>query len=104
MSDTFDPEVFARQGKFVGSGTGRRLRSQLAGIVPDGVASVEAVYPRFSDRGPQRRAVDHGRRVRLRAAVVDNVVAVAVPRPIDDVFPAVMLWRDAAGAVVRVLR
>jgi hypothetical protein len=69
--------------------------------VPDGVASIEAIYPRFGLRGP--RSVDHGRRLRRRAVVVDNVVALTVPRPPDAALPALMLWRDASGSVVRVV-
>ncbi len=105
MGDHFDPARFADHGLSMASGqAGHPRRSRFVALVPDGVAVVELHYTRFADRGPDRRAVDHHRRARVRVAVGDNVVSVIVPRPARDALPALTLWRDATGKVVRVIR
>jgi hypothetical protein len=100
----FDPATFARQGMWGTSQIDRGTWPEVVGVVPDGVASVDVRYPRFADRGPGSRVVDHRRRVHRDTDVVDNVFAVTVPRPAQDALPSLLLWRDAAGTVARIFR
>lgn len=101
----FDAEQFSEHGLFLSSGGAGRpgASSQLTGVVPDGVATVELEYPRSASRGPSRPAVDYGSEARLTVAVTENAVSVSVPRGAEDAFPPRMTWRGADGAVIRVV-
>lgn len=108
----FVPERFAGQGMFLSMGSPfgggarkeRRPRSRLVGLVPDPVASAELEFTRFASRGPYRSPKDYGGGHRVTVEVTDNVVFAVVPRHAEHAFPARMVWRDAAGQVVRVVR
>jgi hypothetical protein len=69
-------------------------------IVPDGVATVEAVYPRVAAARPGRPARRFRSTIRRRYTVRDNVVLATSPRPIDAGFPR-LTWKAADGRVVR---
>lgn len=102
----FDLERFRTQGSLQSSERGRRrqpARSELTVVVPDGVASIDAVFSRRASRGPNRRSVDYGRQVTRTVAVRQNVTHFTVPRPAPDAFPSRMTWRRADGSVVRVV-
>lgn len=72
----------------------------LTWVVPDGVATVEAVYPRVVAARHGRPARRFRSTIRRRYAVSDNVVLATSPRPIDAGFPRVT-WRAADGRIVR---
>jgi hypothetical protein len=42
--------------------------------------------------------------LRITAPVQDNVISIRVNRPARDAFADPMVWKDAAGATVRVVR
>jgi hypothetical protein len=75
----------------------------LVGAVPDGVARVEVVLPRGRSPFTHRR---YGSAPRLSGAVVDNVVAIPVNRPVEDSFMTRMTWRllDGSARPVRLPR
>lgn len=81
-----DPVRSLRRGVVVGPDRVRGRLTQIAGIVPDGVATVEARY----DTGPPRTAT-----------VVDNVWALTDLRRADRLEPESLVWIDAAGAPIR---
>jgi hypothetical protein len=84
----------------------------VSGVVPDGVASITAIYKARTARVPvlPTRPTRHPR-VRLRrvhapaqtvdAPVVENVVAFTVHRPGELSQPDLIQWRDGAGNVTR---
>jgi hypothetical protein len=85
-----DAESLAKYGNFVESGRGHD-RAQIVGLVPDGVARIDFTFARA-----------HGRTYRRSVAVVDNVVALTVPRrPADP--SGRQVWRRADGSVVNVV-
>lgn len=95
-----------RSGMFQSSSVGRNpSRARVDGLLPDGVATVTAVYGRRGNAfGPNKRRT-YARGVKLTAPVQDNVVSFAVPRrPEDALFPARWVWRSADGRVVRVVK
>jgi hypothetical protein len=69
------------RGALVGGG------AYLAGLVPDGVATVT-----LSFEGPA---------VAPPVSVIDNVYVVHVPRA--DVGPTTMIWRSAGGAMIKTI-
>jgi hypothetical protein len=85
-SCVMEPAERLDDGLVVGPARTRGRLTQVAGIVPDGVASVEARYR----TGPPRTAT-----------VVDNVWALADLRRADRVEPEQLVWLDAAGAPVK---
>ncbi|MDW5594285.1 hypothetical protein VSS74_08055 [Conexibacter stalactiti] len=95
---------FRRHGLFGSSQRGSEDRSTVSGFVPDGVATIEAIYPERVSRGPHRPAIVYGEEIRLTLPVQDNVVAFKVDRPAEDAMPPQMIWRAADGTVVRTVR
>ena len=83
-----DPVDTLQRGLVVGPRRTRGRLTQVAGIVPDGVAAVEARYR----NGPPRTA-----------RVVDNVWALIDLRRADRLEPDALVWLDASGAPVRSL-
>jgi len=98
-----DAEVVRTRGMFSSSGGGGRASSTLAGLVPDGVATVTVEYPRAASRGPDFKPVLYPSRFRRTVTVRDNVVSLRVPRPAPDAVRVRMIWRDARGRVIRVV-
>ncbi|HST42783.1 MAG TPA: hypothetical protein VLK58_24890 [Conexibacter sp.] len=92
---------FRRHGLFGSSQRGSDDRSTVTGFLPDGVATIEAIYPARVSRGPHRPATVYGEEIRLTLPVQDNVVSFQVDRPAEDAMPPQMVWRAADGAVVR---
>jgi hypothetical protein len=90
---------FAQHGAFLSIGKG--ARSQLLGLVPDGVASITFEYPKTVSRGPYFKPARYPSAVSRTVAVRDNAVALTVPRPPQDAFTR-MVWRAADGHVLRV--
>jgi hypothetical protein len=68
--------------------------------VPDGVATVEATFPRVVSLGPNRDPRRFPGTIRRTFTVRDNVVLATVPRPGAFAFPR-MVWRAADGSVIR---
>lgn len=95
---------FRRHGLFRSAQRGPEDRSTVTGFVPDGVATVEAIYPDRASRGPHRPAIVYGEEIRLTLPVQDNVVSFLVDRPAEDAMPPQMIWRAADGTVVRTVR
>lgn len=95
---------FRRHGLFGSAQRGSEDRSTVSGFVPDGVATIEAIYPERVSRGRHRPATVYGEEIRLTLPVQDNVVAFQVDRPAEDAMPPQMIWRAADGTVVRTVR
>ncbi len=93
---------FAKQGNFTSSGS--RGRSTLSGLVPDGVASITLQYPKRVDRGRYFAPTIYPSAFERTVRVQQNVVSLRVPRGAGDAFPERMVWRDAAGKALRVVR
>jgi hypothetical protein len=81
--------------------------SLVVGLVPDGVATIEFTFARGRSLEPEP---EHARRRRYSTLyrrtvhVVDNVVALTVPRlPFDALFYR-QVWRASDGSVVNVVR
>src|SRR3954451_12802857 len=79
--------------------------SRLVGLVPDGVATIDFTFARGHSLGggPGRR---RGYRTGYRrtAAVVDNVVALTVPRLRGDALFNRQVWHAADGTVVNTIK
>jgi hypothetical protein len=99
-----DLDWFRRHGLLGSSQRGSDDRSTVSGFVPDGVATIEAIYPERASRGPHRPAIVYGEEIRLTLPVQDNVVSFEVDRPAEDAMSPRMIWRAADGSVVRVVR
>lgn len=96
----FVATTFARTGTG-GSTYIRGLRgSRLTLVVPDGVATIDATFPKRVSRGRYRAPKVYRQTVRRTYTVHDNVVFATAPRPADDAFPK-MVWRAADGSIVR---
>ncbi|MFA9272459.1 MAG: hypothetical protein ACEQSX_17225, partial [Baekduiaceae bacterium] len=81
--------------------SGNATDSVILGLVPDGVASVEFVFPRVVEWGRLYKPTVFARTIRLTASVKDNVVALRSPRPpMESMLATTMIWRSAAGDVV----
>jgi hypothetical protein len=78
----------------------RGIGARLTLVVPDGVATIDATFPRVVSRGPIRARRRFPSTVRRTFTVRDNVAFATVPRPAEDAFPR-MVWRAADGTVVR---
>ncbi len=70
-------------------------------LVPDGVATITAVYPRRGHRPlfGTRKVFDE--QAERTATVAENVAAFRAPRGGIDAFPTRVVWRAADGSVVR---
>lgn len=75
--------------------------SQVTGLIPDGVATIEATFSRRASRGPHQAPDLYPEDVTLILPVQDNLVSFTVPRAANDAFPTTMVWRAADGSVVR---
>jgi len=85
-------------------GARARSRSVIDGLVPDGVASVTAIYPRVARRAGGGKTRRYPSRVTRSSPVRDNVFSVGVPRAIEYAFPPHLVWRAASGRVIKVFR
>jgi hypothetical protein len=81
--------------------------SRVVGLVPDGVATIDFAFARGRslDRGPGH---SHGRVYRTiyrrTAPVVDNVVALTVPRLPEDALFNRQVWHAVDGSVVNTIK
>ncbi|WP_270038841.1 hypothetical protein [Solirubrobacter ginsenosidimutans] len=88
-----DLNTLRTKGMFFSFGGGARP-SLVTGLIPDGVASIELLYPATADSAEVKRTV----------AVRDNVVSYEVRRSgIDALVEPQMTWLAADGSVVRVV-
>lgn len=78
--------------------------SRVTGLIPDGVATIEATFSRRANRGPYQAPDVYPEDLTLVVPVQDNLVSFLVPRDAGDAFPATMAWRAADGSVVRRVR
>jgi hypothetical protein len=78
----------------------RGLGSRVTLIVPDGVATIEATFPRVRSRGRFRAPKRYRTTLRRTLTVHDNVAFATVARSPEDAFPR-MVWCAADGTVVR---
>lgn len=77
-------------------------QSTAIGLVPDGVASVELVFPREVRYGKLAKAIVHPSEERVTAQVQNNVFEAKSPRSdIETIFATSMVWRSASGEVLR---
>lgn len=97
-----DVRSFLARGAFNSAGGGRSAR--LNGLLPDGVATVTISYPKRVSRGRNYKTKVYPSAFTRTVEVQENVVSLRVPRGADDAFPARMVWRNKAGAVVRVVK
>lgn len=95
---------FKRHGLFDSAQRGSEDISQVTGLVPDGVATIEATFSRRASRGPHRAPDLYPSDVELTVPVQDNLVSFTVPRDAPDALPTQMVWRAADGSVVRTVR
>jgi hypothetical protein len=95
----FDAAAFVKHG--TGSATtARGIGTRLMLLVPDGVATIDATYPRVVSRGRFRAPRRFPTTIRRTFTVHDNVAFATVPRPPEVALPR-MVWRAADGTVVR---
>lgn len=98
--ETFSTAQIRRGTAFL-SLTGRRAVSEFITVVPDGVASVDVLWPRRVSGAPHHKARTYPSAVLRRVPVRDNVAVATAPRPSFDALPARVTWRGADGRVVR---
>ena len=113
-SGGIDVDAFRRHGLFGSSGSSgdpsrpdaSRPVSTLAGLVPDGVATVTVHYPKVVSHGPLFKPTAYPAAVTRTVRVRENAVSIRkIPRSAGGaVEGATMTWRDAAGAVIRSFR
>jgi hypothetical protein len=77
--------------------------SRLVGLVPDGVATIEFTFARGRGLRPDGHRV-YRRIYRRTTAVVNNIVALTVPRRPEDAFYNRQVWRAADGSVVNTVK
>ena len=94
-----DLRWFLRHGMFGSSGAGDT--SDVSGLLPDGVASVDLTFAKAVSRGPHRDPQTYPKTIKLTVPVRDNVVSFRVARPAYDAFPTLMVWRRADGSAMR---
>lgn len=95
-SAAVDMAEFAQRGLLA------TTRSRAIGLVPDGVASVELVFPREVKFGKLAKPVIHPSEERVTAQVQNNVFEANSPRDdIETIFATTMVWRSASGEVLR---
>jgi hypothetical protein len=91
-------ELIRDQGLF--ESRGRTNHSRVSGLLPDGVVTVEATFPRLAAGGPGRPPRRYDEAVTRTVAVQDNVVSFLVPRSPQDAYPSDQIWRNEAGEVI----
>jgi hypothetical protein len=95
---SLDPVLFRRTGTAEGSfARGGRLRMTF--VVPDGVATIDATFPRARHGAPGHPGKRFATTIRRTLVVHDNVAFLTVHRP-PEALPR-MVWRAADGSVVR---
>ncbi|MGZ4279778.1 MAG: hypothetical protein ACXVVU_24305 [Solirubrobacteraceae bacterium] len=92
-----------KRGAYTSTYAGRRRGTRLVGLIPDGVAAIEFTFARGRGLGPEGDRV-YRTIYRRTAAVVDNVVALTVPRMPEDAFFNRQVWRAADGSVVNTVK
>lgn len=97
-----DLTSFVERGEFGSAGNDRS--STLSGIVPDGVASITLDYPRVVSLGPLYKPLVYPSALRRTVRVQQNALSVHVPRGAGEAIPPRMVWRDATGKVLRVVK
>ena len=94
-----------RRRGYVSSVGGRSAApSTVHGLVPDGVASLTAFYPRVARRIGDGKPRRYASSVKRSSPVRDNVFSFVVPRRFEDSFPPKIVWRTAGGRVIKVIR
>lgn len=95
-SAAVDMAEFAERGLLTST------KSTAIGLVPDGVASVELVFPREVRYGKFVKPIIHPSEERVTTQVQNNVFEAKSPRSdIETVFATSMVWRSASGEVLR---
>ena len=91
-----------RIGTFVAANAPRGS-ALLVGLVPDGVATIDFTFAPGHSRvpGSNRR---YGTAYRATAPVVNNIVAVTVPRAPQDAIVNRQVWRAADGTAINTVR
>ncbi|MFZ1992474.1 MAG: hypothetical protein WAU75_00075 [Solirubrobacteraceae bacterium] len=82
-----------QRGMFGGDNTKHGAR--LIALLPDGVSTVQIVYPSIHAGGRVRKAFS------ITARVVDNVMVTNTPRNAAAPFGEKMIWRAANGALIK---
>jgi hypothetical protein len=95
---------FLRHGLFGTASRGSGDTAEVTGLIPDGVATIEATFAQRASRGPHRAPDLYPSELTLTLPVQDNLVAFTVPREARDAFPSKMVWRAADGSIVRTVR
>jgi hypothetical protein len=96
--------TYIREHGMFTSGGRTGASAVLSGLIPDGVATIDFTFARVHSRGRDHKPRVYPSVIRTAVPVQDNVVALDVKRSAEDAFPSKMVWRDSAGAVVRVVR
>jgi hypothetical protein len=91
-----------RIGTFVASNAARRS-ALLVGLVPDGVATIDFSFAEGHSRGPDSNRT-YDTVYRHTVAVVNNIVALTVPRAPEDAIVNHQVWRAADGTAVSTVR
>jgi hypothetical protein len=91
-----------RIGTFVAGNAGRDS-ALLVGLVPDGVATIDFTFAAGRSRGPDS-ARTYATTYRRTVAVVDNVVALTVPRAPEDAIVNRQVWHAADGTAINAVR
>jgi hypothetical protein len=91
-----------RVGSFVASNAGRSS-ALLVGLVPDGVAAIDFTFAKGDTRVPGRKRT-YPTVYRATAPVVNNVVAITVPRAPEDAIVNEQVWHAPDGTVVNTVR
>ena len=68
------------------------------------VATVTSTFGTTYSRGPDRKPRTYAAPITRTDRVQDNMVSFDVARSAEDAFPDKMVWRDADGKVIRVVR
>lgn len=77
--------------------------ARVIGLVPDGVATIDMVYPQRADRGPHAAPEIYESEETLVVPVQDNVFAYWTDRRLQDADAPTMVWRAADGSVLRTI-
>lgn len=100
----FAPTAELREeGLASASGAGFKGPSTVVVVVPDGVASVTATYPRRGIRGARGKVKVYPSRLEVTAPVQENIAWFELARRGWDAHPRHMTWRAADGSIVKVV-
>jgi hypothetical protein len=93
-----EPFLYAQaRGGLQSAGSGSN-GSTFSYLVPDGVTTVTARYPREGPRTGFRRRYPP---ITVSARVINNVAVWKLDNEPGDIFPTVILWRTSTGKVIR---